>query len=545
MKHLGLWGLGLVLGLLGNAALACVTPQALYAAADKRDAEHETFNKALSCQTISTDDLEVLLIALGRVGGEKAATRVLPYLNHESAQVREAAAFALGIAAFPSMSETLVKALKQEKESSVKYRIAVAIGNLGHTEAQQVLTTIINQSEDSQEIRGALQGLVNLSSFHRSKLSSFENLDSSQLYKALWQPETQLEASYLMARRNLMEMTQVDLALKQLDALGPKAQAKMVRALANTELEKVLPMLLTHVQHENIGVRVNAIRGLANFPNNPAARAGALIALQQKDVMSQVTALQTLHNDWLESDNIHQTVNQKLSSENSWIQSEALMVLIRADKAEGKTAQKWVSSSDPNLQRAAIAYYSKLKDKKILQELAESDKAIIARGAQQALSPEQEAPGTPSKTPDELPELDAAVLLQTTKGPVTIKLFADTPYTSANFIRLINDGYYDNTYFHRVIPDFVAQGGSKIGDGSGSVGYRIREELSYRSHLPGTVGMATLGKDTGGGQFFINTAPNLHLDSNYTIFGEVVDGMENAMKLEQNDRVISAKIIRG
>lgn len=545
MKHLGIWGLGLILGLLGNAALACVTPQALYAAADKRDAEHETFNKALSCQTISTDDLEVLLIALGRVGGEKAATRVLPYLNHESAKVREAAAFALGIAAVPSMSEKLVKALKQEKQSAVKYRIAVAIGNLGHTEAQQVLTTIINQSEDSQEIRGALKGLVNLSSFHSSKLGSFESLSSSQLYKALWQPVTQLEASYLMARRNLMEMTQVDLALKQLDALAPKAQAKMVRALANTELEKVLPMLLTHMQHENIGVRVNAIRGLANFPNNPAARAGALIALQQKDVMSQVTALQTLHNDWLESDNIYQTVNQKLSSENSWVQSEALMVLIRADKADGKTAQKWVSNSDPNLQRAAIAYYSKLKDKKILQELAESDKEIIARGAKQALKTEQEKPGEPSQTPTELADVESIVLLNTTKGPITIQLFADTPYTSSNFVRLVNDGYYDNSYFHRVIPDFVAQGGSKLGDGSGSVGYSIREELSYRSHLPGTVGMATLGKDTGGGQFFINTAPNLHLDSNYTIFGEVVDGMENAMNLEQNDKVVSAKVIGG
>ncbi|WP_223668610.1 peptidylprolyl isomerase [Kangiella shandongensis] len=543
MKHLSLWGLGLVLSFLGSAAMACVTPQELYLASDQRDAEHENFNKAFSCQALTNDTLEVALIALGRVGGEKAANRVLPYLSHDSAKVREAAVFALGIAGVPSMGEHLTSALKQEKAPTVKYQMALAIGNMGYSQAQQILTEIINQSEDSQEIRGALQGLINLSSFHSSRLGSFENLSSSQLYKALWQQETQLEASYLMARRNLMEMTQVNSALKELDKLPPMVQAKMVRALGNTQLNKVLPMLLTHIQKEHIGIRVNAIRGLADFPDNPAAMAGVLIALKQNDTVSQVTALQTLHNDWLDNDDVYQAVTKKLSSNNSWVQSEALMVLIRANKADGDTTQKWVNSTDPNLQRAAIAYFSKLQDEDQLQQLVKSDKAIIARGAQQALQPERETSGEPSNTPEELPDVDSIVLLNTTQGPITIQLYADTPYTSANFIRLVNDGYYDNSYFHRVIPDFVAQGGSNIGDGSGSVDYSIREELSYRSHLPGTVGMATLGKDTGGGQFFINTAPNLHLDSNYTIFGKVVEGMDNAMQLEQNDKVISAKIV--
>lgn len=543
MKDLSLWGLGLVLSLLGSTALACVTPQELYYASDQRDTEHKTFERALNCENLSADKLEVTLIALGRVGGEKATNKVLPYLNHDNAQVRQAAAFALSIADVPSLGKAVVNALKTEKNSAVKYQLAFAIGNMGYPQAQSILTEIINESEDRLEIRGALQGLINLSSFHDSLIGSFESLDSSKLYDALLESETALEASYLMARRNLMEMTQVDRSLKQLDEFQPLVKAKMIRALANTQLNKVLPMLLTHIQQEDIGIRVNAIRGLANFPDNQAAMAGVLIALKQNDVISQVTALQTLNNNWLENDTVYQAVTNKLSSDNSWVQSEALMVLIRANKADGNTAKKWTNSSDSNLQRAAIAYFSKQNDKAMLQQLAESDKAIIARGAQQALKPEQEKPGKPSQTPTELSDVDSVVLLNTTKGPVTIQLFADTPYTSSNFVRLVNDGYYDNSYFHRVIPDFVAQGGSNIGDGSGSVGYSIREELSYRSHLPGTVGMATLGKDTGGGQFFINIAPNLHLDSNYTIFGEVIQGMENAMKLEQNDKVISAEVV--
>ncbi|MRX28605.1 peptidylprolyl isomerase [Kangiella sp. HZ709] len=138
-----------------------------------------------------------------------------------------------------------------------------------------------------------------------------------------------------------------------------------------------------------------------------------------------------------------------------------------------------------------------------------------------------------------LPKL---LTLKTTQGDIVIRLFEDTPYTAANFIKLAQQGFYDKSYFHRVIPNFVAQGGGRFGDGSGSVGYSIREELNQRSHRYGTIGMATSGKDTGGGQFFINLAPNLHLDSNYTIFAEVIAGMEVALKLKQNDQVLVVEI---
>ncbi|GAA4357898.1 peptidylprolyl isomerase [Kangiella marina] len=542
MKHLILWALGALFGLFSSISLACVTPAQLYQAADQRDAEHVNFNKALGCESLSADTLEVALIALGRVGGEVAMNKVLPYLTHEQAHVRQAAAFALGIGGVPTLGEHLVKALDSEIEPSVQYRMALAIGNMGYPKAQPVLTDIINQSDSPEKIRGALQGLVNLSSFHPSLIGSFEHLSSSQLIKALWDPKTQLEASYLMSRRNLMEMQQVDQVLQQLDTLEPRAQAKMIRALANTQLNKVLPMLLTHIQKENIGIRVSAIRGLANFKENPAALAGVLIALKQKDVMSQVTALQTMNNSWLEKDNVHSAVANQLNSDNTWVQYEAMMALIRGDKADRKIVTLWSKSDDPNLQRAAIAYFTKRKDHETLETLAKSDRAIIAKGAQQALNQKAETASSAAATPDRLPELHT-VVLNTTKGIIKLKLFEDTPYTSANFLKLVEEGYYDNSYFHRVIHDFVAQGGSNIGDGSGSVGYSIREELSYRSHLPGTVGMATLGKDTGGAQFFINTAPNLHLDSNYTIFGEVIEGMGVAMLLEQNDRVVKAEVL--
>ena len=290
-------------------------------------------------------------------------------------------------------------------------------------------------------------------------------------------------------------------------------------------------------------MRVNAIRSLANFPSNPVASATVLQALAYDDVISQVTALKTIKKDWLQSSELLENVKAKLQHSNSWIQSEAMQALIRADKGSEKLAEQWLESKDPNHQRASIAYFVQQKQTERLKALAKSEQEIIANGAKKALTPEPETANEASKTDDALPQLPAIVELETTKGIITIELFADTPYTSANFIELIDNGFYNDTYFHRVIPNFVAQGGSKVGDGTGNVDYSIREELSYRSHLPGTVGMATLGKDTGGAQFFINTAPNIHLDSNYTIFGKVIDGMGVAIKLEQNDKVIKAKTL--
>ncbi|WP_170114198.1 peptidylprolyl isomerase [Kangiella spongicola] len=553
MKHWYLWGLTGILAVFSAIASvesrACVHPNDIYYWADKRDAQHYKFEEALNCADLPLETLETTLISLGRIGGESAVEQVLPYLQHENATIRKAAAFALGIAKVPAVGESLAFALESESDTEVQYRMALALGNIGYKDAQSVLTQIINQglsdkNQSKQKVRGALHGLIILATFHNNKVEGFDKVDTKQLLTYLKHQETQLEASYLLARVPLLDSDNMTPFLELLPELAPPAKANLIRALAKTKQRQVLPTLLKHLDSEHIGVRVNSIRSLANYQENPVSIAGILQALTFDDSISQVTALQTVQAVWLKSPELLSSVKAKLKHDNSWVQSEALLALIRADKGDKKTAQQWLESDDSNHQRAAIAYYVKQNDKDNLKTLAESKRKIIANGAEQALTPEQETAKEASKTEDALPKLPAIVKLETTKGVITIKLFADTPYTSANFIELVESGFYNNTYFHRVIPNFVAQGGSKVGDGSGNVDYSIREELFYRSHLPGTVGMATIGKDTGGAQFFINTAPNIHLDSNYTIFGEVIDGMGVAIKLEQNDKVISAEILR-
>ncbi|MFN7135525.1 MAG: peptidylprolyl isomerase, partial [Myxococcales bacterium] len=106
-----------------------------------------------------------------------------------------------------------------------------------------------------------------------------------------------------------------------------------------------------------------------------------------------------------------------------------------------------------------------------------------------------------------------------------------------NFAHLVRRGFYDGLTFHRVVPAFVAQGGDPRGDGTGGPGYTIRCELNPRSYGAGTVGMALSGKDTGGSQFFIAHTPQPHLDGRYTVFGEVVDGLDVALRLVEGDRI--------
>jgi cyclophilin family peptidyl-prolyl cis-trans isomerase/HEAT repeat protein len=121
-------------------------------------------------------------------------------------------------------------------------------------------------------------------------------------------------------------------------------------------------------------------------------------------------------------------------------------------------------------------------------------------------------------------------------GELTIELdFDAAPLTCLNFLKLVKDGFYDNLVFHRVVPNFVAQGGDPRGDGWGGPGYSIRCEYSQNPYVRGAVGIATSGKDTGGSQFFITLSAQPHLDARYTVFGRVIEGMDIADSIRKGD----------
>jgi cyclophilin family peptidyl-prolyl cis-trans isomerase len=117
------------------------------------------------------------------------------------------------------------------------------------------------------------------------------------------------------------------------------------------------------------------------------------------------------------------------------------------------------------------------------------------------------------------------VEIRTQRGTITVRLACrEAPLTCLNFLQLAAQGYFDGLTFHRVVPDFVIQGGDPRGDGSGGPGYVIRDEINRLRYGRGAVGMALAGPDTGGSQFFIALSPQPHLDGGYTVFGQVVAG---------------------
>ena len=131
-----------------------------------------------------------------------------------------------------------------------------------------------------------------------------------------------------------------------------------------------------------------------------------------------------------------------------------------------------------------------------------------------------------------------AAMLETNRGNIEIELYPQyAPKTVNNFVFLAREGFYDGVTFHRVIPNFMIQGGDPTGSGRGGPGYRFEDELSDNplKHETGVLSMANAGPNTNGSQFFITHSPQPHLNGRHTVFGRVVDGMDVVNAISQGD----------
>lgn len=255
---------------------------------------------------------------------------------------------------------------------------------------------------------------------------------------------------------------------------------------------------------------------------------------------------------------------------------------VRAAAAEGLAALKAtgqttalasayrMSRNDRDLdarlgQVAALAVQNEANAYEVLREIAGSDplRVVRARAAsalsglgqqppwpgfeavdrphldyRQAMAPYDPPPGVPLFTP--------RVFLHTRHGVIEIHLnIVEAPLNVASFLDLARRGFFDRLTFHRVVPNFVIQGGDPRGDGNGGPGYTQRCEVGQKPYGRGVVGMALSGKDTGGSQFFITLSPQPHLDGNYTVIGWVARGMEVANQIQQGDAIERVEVWDG
>jgi peptidyl-prolyl cis-trans isomerase B (cyclophilin B) len=138
--------------------------------------------------------------------------------------------------------------------------------------------------------------------------------------------------------------------------------------------------------------------------------------------------------------------------------------------------------------------------------------------------------------------------LDTSKGKIVIDLYArEAPKTVNNFVFLAREGFYDGVMFHRVIADFMIQGGDPTGTGTGGPGYTFEDEVDpaknpHKHDKPGVLSMANRGPDTNGSQFFITHVPTPHLDGKHTVFGQVREGQDVVNQIQKGDTIESVTI---
>ncbi len=137
------------------------------------------------------------------------------------------------------------------------------------------------------------------------------------------------------------------------------------------------------------------------------------------------------------------------------------------------------------------------------------------------------------------------ISMETTQGPITVELFSDVPGTTRNFVNLVSEKFYDGLTFHRYVPGFVIQGGDPIGTGTGGSDQTIRLEITPHKHLQGYMGMArSQDPHSASSQFYICLADLPSLDGGYAVFGRVLEGMDNALKLRKGDKMTRVTLVK-
>jgi HEAT repeat protein len=278
----------------------------------------------------------------------------------------------------------------------------------------------------------------------------------------------------------------------------PRVLPAVLAALRKARGADAADTLRRHLEHQNMAVRVAAVEGLAalKVPGLPGLLSGAY--------------------------------RRALSDPEPDVRLAAVDAWAEAKDAPARSALKAAVAEDPvRVVRARAAA--------ALRALGEAAPPVAPEERERpyvdyraAMAPYDAQPDVPVFTP--------RVFLHTRHGRIEIHLnIVEAPLASASFLDLARRGFFNGLAFHRVVPDFVIQGGDPRGDGNGGPGYLLRCEIGQRPYGRGTVGMALSGKDTGGSQFFVTHVPTPHLDGRYTVLGWVAAGMDAVDKVRQGD----------
>jgi HEAT repeat protein/cyclophilin family peptidyl-prolyl cis-trans isomerase len=346
----------------------------------------------------------------------------------------------------------------------------------------------------------------------------------------------------------------------------PAVRANAFRALATVDRERLLLALSGLEPDRHWRVRAAIAEALGNLPGEQAIP--LLIPFAADDDLRAVpAALSALAR--LKAPEAEQILLEKLKSDDAVVRAaaaEALGEVCPASAAEPLAAAYQFGTRDAGyVARTAVLDALAVCDRQAALPVAKTalrdrDWAVRLRAARlvkevepqfdaiSAIRPAptqwtQEAYRAPSVVS---PRYSTHVYFDTDHGTFQVELAVlDAPLTVHNFVSLARKGFFDGLSVHRVVPNFVIQDGDPRGDGAGGSSPTIRDEISTRPYLRGTMGMALAGADTGGSQYFITHSPQPHLDARYTVFGQVIAGMEVVDRLTQWDVVRRVRVWDG
>ncbi len=496
---------------------------------------------------LSSDDSALLALAveaLGKLAPPDGPKLLSPLLAHDSDRVREEAAHAMmrwrftpiwrgeaeEPAAWPDAGSTALAQSLEDEEAAVRIAAAHAFSRYGDARA---LEQLAGRKDDED----ALVRLFAVRAVGRSG----EKSAADSIVWGLTDADPGVRAETVQAMGTLERQELLTAALTEDTSFHVRANLAKVLGSADggTSLE-----ILNKLEYDSsTTVKAATIRSVSarlgimyrmlldNYLKDPrwpvrAAAAGAggfVSAMDDDDPRVAAAALEGM-GELLSDPEIIDAVRTALTSEDLAVRSTAAGLL-----------EEWPYPDKVDLLRQVLAGSTGVR----WIELREQVRNALEELGEEL--PEEETIRTGFDLSARTFKRNPVVVLETSQGAMEIECFPeDAPVHVANFIQLVEDGLYDGLVWHRVVPNFVIQGGDPEDNGWGGPGYTIPDEINRRRYGRGAVGMPKLGKDTGGCQLFMTHIPTPHLDGNYTVFGQVVSGLEVIDRIEVGDIIVKA-----
>lgn len=464
--------------------------------------------------------------AFQRINDPRAASVLLDLFAGEGQLTRAFAAKGLAATKDQRVAPLLLAAAEDSAQPlAVRIQAVRGIAQLGDARGGAVMRRLIADPRAEQNLQ--LEAIAAL-----AQLRDREAVEMLiELVSAEW-------ASVRSAALNALAKTDVDTFITAISGLEPdrhwSVRASLAGTLGDLSADRAQAPLTQMLNDQDQRVIPSVLNALAKV-NAPNAADAFIARLKADDPVVRAAAARGLAT--IKAKNATAALTDAITA----AQSDGLYVARAA-------ALDALTTLDPAAARPALTAALRDKDWAVRVRAAEHLKRLDPNADISSMRPAPQS-NIPEMAPiDTLvaPKYSPQAYVDTTKGTIQFELAVlDAPRTVANFIALARRNYFRGVQLHRVVPDFVVQDGDPRGDGEGGPGYTIRDEINQRPYLRGTVGMALDWADTGGSQFFITHSPQPHLDGRYTVFGQVVAGMDVVDRLQQWDTIERIRVWDG